>query len=312
MCEYMLYNSLAISITNKCNASCKFCGISACNSNTKEDSLEKEVLEKICNEVIEIDNIKNIIFTGGEAFLYFNRIKSIIPLLKKGKKNIGIVTNGFIFKNIQTAEKMLNQIRNSGFNFLHISTDQYHLEYIDINTIKNAILICREIGIDVTLKIGVQRFDTTYVKIIEELDENIFNTSIQFYPIMPIGRASTLTEDIFFSKPIAELDLSCKHSTTLFIDEKGYIYPCCFFEHPKSMILGNIRTNSISEAISLARKNKCYKEIYLCGFNKLVDNLIRNHIISLEDRYVDACHLCNVIFGDTKYQNVLEKYYTDK
>lgn len=312
MCEDMLYNSLAISITNKCNASCKFCGVSACNSNSKEKSLEKEVLEKICKEVIEIESIKNIVFTGGEAFLYFNRIKSIIPLLKKGGKNVGIVTNGFIFKNMQTAEKMLNEIKNSGFSFLHISTDQYHLEYIDLNTIKNAILICKQNRIDVTLKIGMQRFDTTYVKIIEELDENIFNTSIQFYPIMPIGRATSLTEEKFFSKPVADLNLSCKHFTTLFIDERGDIYPCCFFKRPKSMILGNVRTNSIKEAISLARKNKCYKEIYLCGFNKLVDNLIRNRIISLEDKYVDVCHLCNAIFGDIKYRNVLENYYLDK
>ncbi len=308
----MLYNTLAISITNKCNAKCKFCGVSACNSNTIEHSLEKEVLEKICKEVIEINNIKNIVFTGGEPFLYFDRIKSIIPLLKKAKKNIGIVTNGFIFENIQTAEKMLNGIRNSGLNFMYISTDQYHLEYIDLNTIKNAILICKEIGIDVTLKIGIQRLDTTYVKIIEELEENIFNASVQFYPIMPIGRAATLTEKNFFHKTVAELDLSCKHSTTLFIDEKGDIYPCCFFKRPKFMILGNVRTNSIREAVFLARKNKCYKEIYLCGFDKLVENLVHNRIITLEDKYVDACHLCNVIWSDKKYRNVLENYYKDK
>lgn len=308
----MYYNSLAISLTNKCNASCKFCGVSACNSDIEEDNLQLDVLEKICKELVEIDSIKNIVFTGGEPFLYFDRIKSIIPLLKTPQKRVGAVTNGFIFKDKLSAGRMINEIRKNNFDFLHISTDQYHLEYINLNIIKNAIAVCKEYGLDLTLKIGINRLDQTYVRIIEALEEDVFNVSIKFYPIMPLGRAAYLEEKYFYFTPISDLDLSCKHSSTLFVDEKGDIYPCCFFKRPKSMILGNIKTSSIKEAAGLARKNKCYKEIYLNGLKNLVNNFIKNQAISITDNYVDSCHLCNEIFGNAKYQNLLYSYYSCK
>lgn len=228
----MYYNSLAISLTNKCNASCKFCGVSACNSDIEENSLQLDILEKICKEVIEVDSIKNIVFTGGEPFIYFDRIKSAIRLFKTSQKRVGAVTNGFIFKDKLLAGKLINEVKQNNFDFLHISTDQYHLEYIDLNIIKNAIAICNEYGLDLALKIGVDRSDQTYIRIIEALEEAVFNIDLKIYPIIPLGRAAYLEEKCFYLTPISDLDLSCKHSSTLFVDEKGDIYPCCFFLSP--------------------------------------------------------------------------------
>lgn len=306
----MLYNSLVVSITNKCNASCKFCGISAINSNKFGDFMSIDILEKLCKESSKLANFQNIIFTGGEPFLYIDRVESVMYMLKTAKKNIGIVTNGFIFKNEETAKKIISRLSRNGLNFLQISTDQYHLEYINLNTIKKAILICKQYGISIILKIGMQYFDNTYAKIIEGLSENIFDISVQFYPIMPIGRAALLNEKNFYSRPISKLDMMCKHSTNMFVDEKGEIYPCCFFARPALMSLGNIKNTSLKEALSIARTNIYYKEIYIHGFNKLIENFINNNVIRLDDKYVDTCHLCNDIFGSTKYRKALESYFS--
>ena len=57
------------------------------------------------------------------------------------------------------------------------------------------------------------------------------------------------------------------------LTKKNDIY-LVVFKRPQSMILGNIKTCNIKEVASLARKNKCYNEIYMHGLKNLISNLI--------------------------------------
>ena len=74
-------------------------------------------------------------------------------------------------------------------------------------------------GLDLTIKIGMQRFDQIYVRIIEVL-EKIFRCYHKFYPIHTFRSRSIFEEKYFYSAPILDLNFSYKHSLTLFVDEK--------------------------------------------------------------------------------------------
>lgn len=305
----MFYNSIAISLTNRCNAKCKICGASACNTSLEEKCLGAQDLEKICGGLKELPQIGNVVFSGGEPMIHFELIKKYIPTLKKMGKCVGCVTNGFIFREKSKAESMLDEMRPYCFDFLHISTDQYHLQYIDLNTIRNAIEVCKKRGISLTIKIGISKTDQTHFQIIEELENAAYGASFQFYPMMPIGRAKTMSSENFNLTPIKDMDLRCTHDTTLLVDENGDVYPCCFFARPKCMHLGNIREKGLQGIVKGARANPCFKELYLKGFSGCVNELMKHQVMKETDGYVNVCHLCNAIFMDPQYEGILNNYF---
>ncbi len=301
----MIYNNLALSITNRCNAKCEMCGINACQSHESENVIEGKKLKKIVNEICENPWIKNIVFTGGEPFLYLNEIKKVQVDLHKNEKKICCVTNGHYFKDIEKREDDLKLFIDCKFDLINISVDEFHLNYIDIQCLRDAINICKKHGIELVFKVGLMKENQICIDMARNLGQEINDMKFQIYSLWPIGRGNEISKDWFKLYSIEDIDLTCKRSSTFFVDEKGNCFPCCLFSKPQNMSVGNIKDISVNQAIKLARQNKLYKYIYYNGFKDILKILIEKKLLNKDLKYANVCHICETIVSSNDLVNAI-------
>lgn len=93
-CNKIFY--IRIALGSKCNFKCKYCIQSELKNKNEEIDIDK-----FCNNLISFlekrnENVKEISFWGGDAFVYFKEVKEIFQKLNKQFKDLkfSIVTNG--------------------------------------------------------------------------------------------------------------------------------------------------------------------------------------------------------------------------
>lgn len=87
----MKYSTLGITLTRKCTAACATCCFS-CNPSCKE-KLEEQTLIKFLKSAEDVNDIKNIAFTGGEPFFYYDYLLRLVKLSKSIGKTSTVITN---------------------------------------------------------------------------------------------------------------------------------------------------------------------------------------------------------------------------
>jgi organic radical activating enzyme len=118
-------------------------------------------------KILASDTAK-IHFTGGEPFLYWDRL---VEILQEGKRqNLGkvdlIETNGFWADSTEIIKKRLKTLDELGMHRLKISTDPFHQEYVDIEPIR----LLADIAIDL---LGPDRVLVRWRKYLESPVNNI-------------------------------------------------------------------------------------------------------------------------------------------
>ena len=95
-------------ITNKCNCNCKDCGMAANRIETIRTVIEEDELNKLVDD-LEIIGIPAFAITGGEPFLAFDKMCSMINH-SRGKVDVSkIISNGFWGKNVEYYFKKLEE-----------------------------------------------------------------------------------------------------------------------------------------------------------------------------------------------------------
>jgi 7-carboxy-7-deazaguanine synthase len=81
-----------------CNLHCPWCDTAYA---IKEQPIEDDAIEKISNIIKENPNINNIVFTGGEPFIYehYKHLMDVVAIFPQ-LKNIEIETNGTLLENL--------------------------------------------------------------------------------------------------------------------------------------------------------------------------------------------------------------------
>ena len=105
---------LQISLTNRCNLSCRMCSIA--NSSSKDQELSTTQILHAIDEA-QGYGIKEILLTGGEPFLREDLFEIVKYCHDKGLRSI-ITTNGTLM-----TEQIVESIINSEISHLHFSID---------------------------------------------------------------------------------------------------------------------------------------------------------------------------------------------
>jgi MoaA/NifB/PqqE/SkfB family radical SAM enzyme len=113
LCSKFATKMLSIKINNVCNRHCSFCVDRGGRSSNSID------VDKIANEAIELSEYKTVIITGGEPFLNFNEVISLITKLRSYKDRIVLNTNGALL----TVDKVNNL--NGLIDELQVSIHHY-------------------------------------------------------------------------------------------------------------------------------------------------------------------------------------------
>ncbi|MCS4487943.1 YydG family radical SAM peptide epimerase [Streptococcus sciuri] len=288
--------SIVINLTQRCNAKCSHCCFECLpNSN---NYLTDDEIEKVVSYAESHDEVKVVSLTGGEALLRKNKVLEIIQRLSSVGKEVTLISNGFWATSETTTERMLSELKLAGLNYLTISYDDYHAEYIPIANIKRLLTLIKKFDIGVALNMVVDKKHIG-VGLLRDLGESIFGIQITMVPASPVGRATNLNVDDLYLKTVRELELSCPATGWEFVvHHDGYIYPCC----SPSVFESNLRIGSITGDGVEKLESQLYSNILLYilkkeGFKWFIEKM---HLDLSKQKFVSSCEICRFIFSDVE------------
>lgn len=289
----MNYNTLGFTLHRKCNAKCDMCCFSS-NPHCKEE-LSVERIKDYIDEAENIQQIQSIAFTGGEPFLSYEKLLSLVMYATSKGKRATCVTNGFWATDYDTAYNKLKELVDAGLKHLSISHDNYHKEYVKTDNVVTLLKVATHLNLPHTVAM-VKIKNEKVSKIIENLDSALYGSNIQIVPCLPAGGAKKTFEDNMFDRTLSSNGLRCIYGGNLVISYDGKIYPCC-----SQMItcvdlsIGNFNDLSLTEALKKIKNNSI---LYLLR-NKSMDfftDVLKENGISVPERVVNPCELCAFIF----------------
>jgi MoaA/NifB/PqqE/SkfB family radical SAM enzyme len=135
--KFRLWRSAGLLLTYKCNCSCEFCYYNC--------GPDKNGLVSVDTALNSWQSMKNLAgdaakihITGGEPFLYWDHLLKILEEAKK--QNLGkvdlIETNGFWATSEESIKQQLKVLDELGMVRLKISTDPFHQEYVDMESVR--------------------------------------------------------------------------------------------------------------------------------------------------------------------------------
>ncbi len=310
--KFKLWRSVGLLLTYKCNAACQFCYYNCCPEKGGLMPVDMAVSAWQSLKILAGDSAK-IHVTGGEPFLYWDRLEEILKEAIKqdlGKVDL-IETNGFWAANEKIIRQRLKRLVELGMHRLKISTDPFHQEYVDIEPIRRLAEIATDILGTERVLVRWQKYldDSAKMKSLSSAQrEQKYISAVNDYPCRFTGRAAGRLAELVASKPIdAIASMNCKSDLLgakgVHIDPFGNVFSgTC-----SGIIVGNVGQACLEDI---------WKEFHPSQ-NEFVNILFNLGPFGLLERseglgykkaefYADKCHLCTNI-RQFFFDNGLEK-----
>lgn len=299
--KFKLWRSAGLLLTYRCNAACEFCYYHC--------SPEKGGLMPVETCLAAWRSLKNLAgdaakvhLTGGEPFLYWDRL---VEILSEGKRQkLGPVdlveTNGFWATSESLVEERLDALLILGVQRLKISADPFHQEYVDIKPVHFLACVALEMFDPDNVLVRWEKYlvEPVPMKGLSPTQrDQAYVNSARDYPFRFTGRAAGHLANLLASKPAEALaEANCLGD---FLGAKGVHidpYGNVFSGTCSGIVLGNTNDKPLEEIWrqfdpraeglvgTLCRKGPCglLEEAESCGYRRLA-------------AYADKCHLCTHI-----------------
>jgi len=240
--------------------------------------------------------------TGGEPFLYWERMQEILK--EAGNQYLGkvdlIETNGFWATNEKVIRQRLKRLDELGMNRFKVSTDPFHQEYVDIKSIHRLAAIATEVLGPERVLVRWQKYldDPIEMKSLSSAQrEQKYISAMKDYPCRFTGRAAGKLAELAASKPVEKLvSVNCKSDLLsakgVHIDPFGNVFSgTC-----SGIIFGNVNRRKLEDIWKQFGPdvNKFINTLFNFGPFGLLDESGRLGYKKAKV-YAGKCHLCTSI-----------------
>jgi len=299
--KFKLWRSAGLMLTYKCNCACEFCYYNCSPDKGGLMPVDTAISAWQSLKVLAGDNAK-IHFTGGEPFLYWDRLQEVLDQAQK--QNLGkvdlIETNGFWATSEKIVTQRLKKLNELGMNRFKVSTDPFHQQFVDIEPVRRLADIAVEILGPERVLVRWQKYldNPTDMKNLSpaELERQYIN-AIKDYPCRFTGRAAGRLAELVTSKSIESLAaMNCKSD---FLGAKGvHIDPFgnVFSGTCSGIIVGNINHSPLDDIWKQfdPRSSGLIGTLFNKGPCGLLDEVEKQGYERAEF-YAGKCHLCTSI-----------------
>lgn len=132
-------------ITFQCNSQCRHCSYQA--GPTREGCISPDMARKWMVEICQIQSLKSITIHGGEPFLYYDEMKTILETASElDIAQKWVITNGFWADSYDITKDKLQVLKNAGLTAITFSVDAFHQEYVSFKKAMTGIKCAVELG----------------------------------------------------------------------------------------------------------------------------------------------------------------------
>ena len=250
--KFKLWRSAGLMLTYKCNCTCEFCYYNCSPDKGGLMPVDTAMSTWQSLKILAGDSAK-IHITGGEPFLYWFHLQEILDQAQK--QNLGkvdlIETNGFWATSEKIVRQRLKRLDELGMNRFKVSTDPFHQQYVDIESVRRLADIANEILGSERVLVRWQKYLDNPVEMKNlsqaQLEQQYIN-AIKDYPCRFTGRAGGKLAELVASKSVESLAaMNCKSD---FLGAKGvHIDPFgnIFSGTCSGIIIGNVNQMSLED-----------------------------------------------------------------
>ncbi len=284
--------NLGILLWNTCNAVCSHCAVSS--APREVGYMEDDQIIGLIDSAFYDDPQPRIGLSGGEAFVYFERLcKFIMHATGRGAR-VSVNTNAFWGVTLERAREKVQLLKELRLSQLVVSFDDFHEAFINRERVLNVIRACKELQLEVKLQYVATTSTNRLSDFLRDCGDDLLNIECREIPCHPVGRAAAMI-------PEAEILISpgvpvglCP-SSILSISAYGKVIPCCNAAgHLPALEVGTIEQPIVElhhkflndPTLALLRRE---------GPKALVETAVQAGY-ELKDGYVDQCHLCYDLF----------------
>jgi hypothetical protein len=258
-------------------------------------------------EIIAEKGFKWVLWTGGEVFIYYDEI---LDLTKYGKSlglKFSIDTNAYWAISKTVAHEKLKPLKDAGVIHIDVSCDAFHMKYIPVDRVINAVESAQELGISSRVCFtysGNQAEDNMILNKIKEEKLPYADSELA-----KVGFAKKLPESAFGCIDITKVG-DCGELGPLVLPD-GNVIGCCnpTVQKESPIFIGSGKDN-LEKNLEKFLKSSCIMYLNTFGFKTLYEFLSGDSSFSQfkNKRYSHCCEFCEDIFSDYKLSAKLEDY----
>ncbi|NMB92821.1 MAG: radical SAM protein [Flexilinea flocculi] len=291
---------LAFIMTDRCSASCGMCCFS-CSPHNKQ-RLDKELVKDWIRQAADLGTVKSIGFSGGEAILYYDDLRECVAFAHQYGLYSTLVSNGFWAADLEKGRSLLGGLVKDGLKHLSLSVDQFHQEYVPLESVRNAMRLGEEFHVLSAVTLMELRDGYSAAHYMEALRPQIYGTDLIVYPAFPAGAANINIPEGQFIKACNADTARCPFDNHITILFDGSLMMCCsqFSKDIPPVHLGNYKDTTLNEAIQNFNDNPFIYVLLKDGFKFYVD-LARSLGFQVDSYYCVSCHLCHHLLGNKQF-----------
>jgi hypothetical protein len=264
--------------------------------------MSNQIIKKIARDLSDIESLKIISITGGEPFLFFNEIVNVCKVFSSMGIKIEIVSNSAWAHTKNLALKRLSILKLNGLANYVTSVDSYHLEFITLDQVRNAINAALSLNINVVVKsLASNDFNPSERSLAELLEIPLGQEYLSYKIARPVisGRYSSQFESESGLPNKGNKFRGRCESVLNFptISYDGSFYPCCGFGPKSYRKCGNILEKSLTELLSDMQNNLLFNLFSSIGPASVLNSLYKKGLFRENLKCSSTCDICNYIYS---------------
>jgi hypothetical protein len=257
---------------------------------------DEEIFAAI-DAAFEEDARPSIGLSGGEAFLYFDRLCKIIQYITSRGGLVSINTNGFWGISPKVAAEKVRTLLELDVSQLVLSIDSFHDPYVARERPLNVIRACKEQGLRVEVQFVATKSSSRLSDLMRDHGDLLSGVECREIACHPVGRAAVMVkpEDLITEPGIPQG--RCPASI-MSISADGRVIPCCNTAgHLPALQLGKV-----SDPLRTVHKRFIHDPVLnlirASGPKALLEFAAQAGYEPRPGSYIDQCHLCYDLFKD--------------
>ena len=271
-------SGLHLLLTYECNYECDHCFV--WGSPSQSGTMTVTTIEHILAAAERLGSVEWIYFEGGEAFLYYDTLRSGVSMAKERGFDVGIVTNAYWATTDNDAIEWLQPFAGA-IDDLSISADAYHGNDEGVNHPVIACRAAKQLGIAVD-----------FISVAQPEDAHVQGAGGKLpageSAVLYRGRAAEVLASRVQGEPWERFDEcpweNLRSPERVHVDPFGNLHLC------QGISIGNLLEQPLVKI--MADYDPDEHPIVASLIAGGPAEVIRRYDLPRQDRYADHCHLC--------------------
>ena len=309
---------ISLVLTEQCPVGCRHC-LSSCSVQGPDLPALETHLAWIA-KVSQVDRCESIAITGGEPFLYFQRLLQVVDGCRTHGLGATVVTSAHWATSNVIATDRLGQLANAGLTGITVSTDEYHQERVPLDHVTRVLRAAKGFGISPKVALTYLPRGRSAAEVERDLRDKLGQrildgVRVETGGIVKLGRAYEL--EFPGTRQPEQPKLVCNALGPV-IRPDGFVESCCRAPLPSTspLIIGDLNAEEFQPIYERFLSHPTIPFIQAWGLlemlERLIDEGLATELVGYRDaREEEICELCQLILSEPARVSFFAKLYHD-